>query len=155
VVTKHHWPNWRRSAERFAFAVAVQLCAATRDFPMHDHLHASQTPKGCSFTEATAAAVAAAAIGVGSHIGWVAVDDSGSDAATTVGGGSDYTYNATVKRGGLGYTLRLLQNKHTTWTSRIVSWLEACLEIGYMLHTRIVQVIVGVSADRCQSADGA
>ncbi|EZA50781.1 hypothetical protein X777_10831 [Ooceraea biroi] len=62
--TKRHWPNWRRSAERFAFGVAVQLCAATRDFPMHDHLHASQTPKGCSFTGATAAATAIDEVGV-------------------------------------------------------------------------------------------
>lgn len=48
--TKRHWPNWRRSAERFAFGIAAQLRAATRDFPVHDRLHASQTPKGCSFT---------------------------------------------------------------------------------------------------------
>lgn len=32
------------------FGATVQLSAATRDFPVHGHLHASQTPKGCSFT---------------------------------------------------------------------------------------------------------
>jgi len=48
--TKRHWPNWRWLAERFAFGMAAQLRAATRDFPVHDCLHASQTPKGCSFT---------------------------------------------------------------------------------------------------------
>jgi len=47
----------------------------------------------------------------------VAVDDSGSD---VVGEGNDCMYDATVKRGGLGYTLRLLQNKHTTWTNRFL-----------------------------------
>lgn len=67
---ERHWPNWRRSAERFAFGVAAQLCAATRDFPVHDHLHASQTPKGCSFTGVAAAAAAASRRGLSSHIGW-------------------------------------------------------------------------------------
>lgn len=33
------------------FGATVQLSAATRDFPVHGHLHASQTPKGCSFTQ--------------------------------------------------------------------------------------------------------
>ncbi|KYQ48474.1 hypothetical protein ALC60_12530 [Trachymyrmex zeteki] len=79
--TKRHWPNWRRLAERFAFGMVAQLRAATRDFPVHDRLHASQTPKGCSFTGLPPLA------GMGSPYrmddGWTAGD---SDAATTAGG---------------------------------------------------------------------
>ncbi|EGI63692.1 hypothetical protein G5I_07929 [Acromyrmex echinatior] len=79
--TKHRWPNWRWLAERFAFGIAAQLRAATRDFPVHDCLHASQTPKGCSFTGLPPPA------GMGSPYrmddGWAAGD---SDAATTAGG---------------------------------------------------------------------
>lgn len=57
-VGERHWLNWCWSVERFAggrhvFGATVQLSAATRDFPLHVHLHASQTPKGCSFTQAT------------------------------------------------------------------------------------------------------
>lgn len=55
-VRDRHWLNWCWSVERFAggrhvFGATVQLSAATRDFPLHGHLHASQTPKGCSFTQ--------------------------------------------------------------------------------------------------------
>jgi len=49
------------------------------------------------------------------------------------GGGN--LYNATVGENGTG-TLRLFQNKHTTWTGRIVSRLEGCLEIGYVARMR-------------------
>ncbi|TGZ56205.1 Uncharacterized protein DBV15_01713 [Temnothorax longispinosus] len=79
--TKRHCPNWRRSAERFAFGIAAQLRAATRDFPVHDRLHASQTPKGCSFTGLPPPA------GMGSPYrmdDWWAAGDSG--AVTTAGG---------------------------------------------------------------------
>jgi len=79
--TKRHWPNWRRLAERFAFDMAAQLRAATRDFPVHDRLHASQTPKGCSFTGLPPP------VGMGSPYrmddGWATGD---SNAATTAGG---------------------------------------------------------------------
>lgn len=52
---QRYWLNWCWSVERFGggwyvFGATVQLSAATRDFPLHGHLHASQTPKGCSFT---------------------------------------------------------------------------------------------------------
>ncbi|KYM99947.1 hypothetical protein ALC62_09299 [Cyphomyrmex costatus] len=88
--------------------------------------------------------------GMGSayRMGWAAGD---SNAATKAGG---------VRESGTGLggggsdpgTLRLFQNKHTTWTGRIVSWLEACLKIGYVgSRTRKARVIVGVSVDWCRS----
>ncbi|KAL6256884.1 hypothetical protein P5V15_011819 [Pogonomyrmex californicus] len=93
--TKRHWPNWRRSAERFAFGIAVQLRAATRDFPVHDRLHASQTPKGCSFTGLPPPA------GVGSSYrmddGWAAGD---RDAATTTT--TERVRSSTMVRGTVG-----------------------------------------------------
>lgn len=75
--------------------------------------------------------------------GWAVGD---SDAATTAGGGETQHDGTMVGRGRSG-TLWLFQNKHTTWTGRIVSWLEACLGIGYVVRTRKARVIVGVSVD--------
>lgn len=85
----------------------------------------------------------------------MAVGDSGCDATTT-----RRATHTMVEREREGErekerrgesTLRLFQNKHTTWTGRIVSWLEACLEIGYAVRTRKARVIVCVSVDWCRS----
>lgn len=129
--------------------MAVQLCAATRDFPVHDHLHASQTSKGCSFTGATAAA-AAATRGCGSHVSdgrWVAVGDS-DDATTTSGRRGDYTMAA---REGCGAHCGCSKTNIRLGQAESFPGWKLAWKSPRAARTRKARVIVGVSADRYRS----
>jgi len=135
--TKRHCPNWRRSAERFAFGIAAQLRAATRDFPVHERLHASQTSKGCSFTGYRRQR------GWGHHIGWTM--GGRREIAAPSPKGVRPTQRGRRERVHCGYSktnIRLGQVK--SFPGWKLAWKSA---------TWKVRVIVGVSVDCCRLID--